>query len=96
MKIRKEYEGFDARKVYEDELRDVSQEVFEDPKGCRCGEVLRGIVDSTDCPLFGTWCTPASPVGPCMVSVEGSCNIEFRYGLGRKKSTSADNCRFRD
>lgn len=79
MKMRDAYEQFDARNTYEDELRDVSQEIFEDPKGCRCGEVLRGLIDSADCPLFGVRCTPTSPVGPCMVSAEGSCNIEYRY-----------------
>ena len=79
MKIKSEYEEFDARKVYEDELKDLSQEEFKDPEGCKCGEVLRGLADSKDCPLFGTRCTPAHPIGPCMVSVEGSCNIEFKY-----------------
>jgi hydrogenase expression/formation protein HypD len=90
MKIREEYERFDARKVYEDELKDVSQGAFEDPRGCRCGEVLRGIVDSTDCALFGKGCTPTHPIGPCMVSIEGSCNIEFKYGLqGKNESIRA-------
>ena len=85
MRMKREYEGFDARKVYEDKLREVSQEAFEEPKGCRCGEVLRGLIDSTDCSLFGTRCTPTQPIGPCMVSVEGSCNIEFKYGPGKKR-----------
>ncbi|MEM2094282.1 MAG: hydrogenase formation protein HypD [Candidatus Bathyarchaeia archaeon] len=79
MKIKGKYDRFDARKVYEDELKDLEFEVFEEPQGCMCGEVLRGLVDSRDCPLFGKICTPTHPVGPCMVSVEGSCNIEFKY-----------------
>ena len=79
MKFKDKYKEFDARKVYEDELKDISQKVFKDPKGCRCGEVLRGFADSTDCPLFGTRCLPTHPIGPCMVSVEGSCNIEYKY-----------------
>ncbi|MBM4020246.1 MAG: hydrogenase formation protein HypD [Planctomycetes bacterium] len=48
--------------------------------GCRCGDVIRGAVEPHDCPLFGNACTPARPVGPCMVSREGSCQAEFRYG----------------
>ena len=47
--------------------------------GCRCGEVLRGVVEPPQCPLFGAACTPAHPVGPCMVSAEGSCAAYYRY-----------------
>jgi hydrogenase expression/formation protein HypD len=49
-------------------------------RGCRCGEVLRGILEPPQCPLFGKACTPAKPVGPCMVSAEGSCAAHYRYG----------------
>lgn len=79
MKIKAAYETIDARKVYEDELEDINQKVFHEPKGCKCGEVLRGLVDPLDCPLFSTECTPTHPIGPCMVSVEGSCNIQHKY-----------------
>lgn len=48
--------------------------------GCRCGDVLRGAIDPHDCPLFGKVCTPAHPIGPCMVSREGSCQAEYKYG----------------
>jgi hydrogenase expression/formation protein HypD len=48
--------------------------------GCRCGDVLRGALEPHDCPLFGKACTPARPVGPCMVSREGSCQAEYKYG----------------
>jgi hydrogenase expression/formation protein HypD len=51
-----------------------------DEHGCRCGDVIRGALEPHDCPLFGTRCTPAHPVGPCMVSREGSCQAEYRYG----------------
>ena len=58
-------------------------EVFEtctqDPKGCRCGDVLRGIMAPNECPLFRKVCTPENPVGPCMVSSEGSCAAYHRY-----------------
>jgi len=50
-----------------------------EPKGCACGEVLRGVLDPADCALFGSRCTPADPVGPCMVSSEGSCAARHRY-----------------
>lgn len=47
--------------------------------GCRCGEVIRGICRPAECPLFGSVCTPADPVGPCMVSGEGACAAAYRY-----------------
>ena len=47
--------------------------------GCRCGQVLKGRITPPQCPLFGKACTPASPVGPCMVSTEGSCAAYFKY-----------------
>lgn len=79
MKLKEEFEEFDARKVYEDELREVSRREFSEPKGCMCSEVLRGLIESTECPLFSEACTPQHPVGPCMVSMEGACNILFKY-----------------
>ena len=48
--------------------------------GCRCGAVLRGVCAPQDCPLFGRACTPADPVGPCMVSSEGACAAAWKYG----------------
>jgi hydrogenase expression/formation protein HypD len=49
--------------------------------GCRCGDVLKGIMPPNKCPLFGAGCTPANPVGPCMVSTEGSCAAYYKYQL---------------
>jgi hydrogenase expression/formation protein HypD len=77
--VRNEFEQYDARKKYQDELEELSSREFAEPKGCRCGEVLRGLVSSQECALFGRQCTPDHPVGPCMVSVEGSCYIEYLY-----------------
>jgi hydrogenase expression/formation protein HypD len=77
--LKKKYEQYDARKRYEDDLQDLQTKEFCEPAGCLCGEVLRGLIASKDCPLFGRQCTPQTPVGPCMVSVEGSCSIEYRY-----------------
>lgn len=47
--------------------------------GCRCGDILRGVLAPPQCPLFGSACTPRDPVGPCMVSSEGACAASFRY-----------------
>jgi hydrogenase expression/formation protein HypD len=77
--LKDEFAAYDARKRYEDDLSTLSGD-YEEPEGCRCGEILRGIVDPDECPLFGTGCTPQHPNGPCMVSREGCCNIMFRYG----------------
>ena len=74
----------DASKKFEDLLEPVRDQEYEEPKGCRCGEMLRGILTSEECPLFGNKCTPETPVGPCMVSREGSCYISFRYRGGRR------------
>lgn len=51
-----------------------------EPKGCRCGEVLRGLRAPSECPLFARGCTPEKPVGACMVSLEGSCAVHYRFG----------------
>ena len=59
----------------------------ETPKGCRCGEVLLGVIIPPECRLFGKACAPSSPVGPCMVSSEGSCAAYYKYG-GKKNSKS--------
>ena len=50
-----------------------------EPAGCRCGEVLKGVIDPPECPLFATACTPTSPVGACMVSSEGTCAAWYRH-----------------
>lgn len=78
-KLKSKYEKYDARKKYEDILAELKDKEFNEPKGCRCGELLRGLITPFECPLFGKICTPDNPVGPCMVSIEGSCNIEYRY-----------------
>ncbi len=50
-----------------------------EPRGCRCGDILRSICTPPDCPLFGRACTPANPIGPCMVSSEGTCAAWHKY-----------------
>ena len=80
--LRRRFEAHDARRRFEDLLRPVEEKEYGEVEGCRCGEMLRGILTSEECPLFGNACTPATPMGPCMVSREGSCYIAHRY---RKK-----------
>jgi hydrogenase expression/formation protein HypD len=80
LRLKDGFKKYDARLKFADELIEVNQMEYKEPKGCRCGEVLRGVIDSKDCPQFGTGCTPDNPIGPCMVSSEGSCNILYKYG----------------
>lgn len=49
------------------------------PNGCRCGEVIRGLVQPKECPMFGKTCFPEKPFGPCMVSEEGACSIQYHF-----------------
>jgi len=79
LELRSEFDEHNARLLHEDLLADLPP-VEEEMKGCRCGEVLRGLIDSQECPAFGKGCSPMRPLGPCMVSREGSCNIRYRYG----------------
>lgn len=58
---------------------DISVPEGQEPKGCACGDVLKGIKVPTDCRLFGKICTPEKPVGACMVSSEGSCAAYYKY-----------------
>jgi len=55
-----------------------------EPAGCRCGDVLKGVIDPPECPLFDGACTPATPVGACMVSSEGTCAAWHRHERFRK------------
>lgn len=72
--LREKYRRFDARFVF-----DISIQPGKEPEGCLCGEVLRGAKIPTDCLFFGKACTPGRPVGPCMVSSEGTCAAYFKY-----------------
>jgi hydrogenase expression/formation protein HypD len=51
-----------------------------DPKACQCGEVLKGVLKPWECKVFGTACTPETPIGTCMVSPEGACAAYYNYG----------------
>jgi hydrogenase expression/formation protein HypD len=72
--IREDYGAWDAARKYELPIFHSKETL-----GCLCGEVLKGRIYPTQCPLFGIRCTPMKPVGPCMVSTEGSCAAYHRY-----------------
>jgi hydrogenase expression/formation protein HypD len=72
--LREELREMDAAFAF-----DVPYEEKAEPPGCLCGEILQGIKKPPDCPLFDTRCTPEDPVGPCMVSSEGSCAAFHKY-----------------
>ena len=72
--LREEFSDFDASKKFS-----ISTEGGEPDLRCRCGDVLRGIIFPDECPLFNKECTPLFPVGPCMVSSEGSCAAFYKY-----------------
>jgi hydrogenase expression/formation protein HypD len=73
--LRPAYARFDAEAAFEFDPGPTVE-----PEGCICGEVLRAVKTPRDCSLFRTVCTPANPVGPCMVSSEGSCAAYYLYG----------------
>ncbi len=73
--LKPEYEAFDAKRVFQ---VDPGETIL--PEGCLCGEIIRGVTRPDACPLFGDVCNPAQPVGPCMVSTEGTCAAYYQYG----------------
>ena len=75
LKLRPEFALFDAEIVF-----NIKTKPAVEPKGCLCGEILRGVKTPADCRLFRKICTPENPVGPCMVSSEGSCSAYYLYG----------------
>ncbi len=75
LKLRAEYADWDAELRYE-----VPGLRVADPKACQCGEVLKGVIKPWECKVFGTACTPETPIGTCMVSPEGACAAYFNYG----------------
>lgn len=80
LRLRAEYAAHDARLAFEVPATAIGSEPSAHHRGCRCGEVLRGVLEPPECPLFRRVCTPAQPVGPCMVSAEGACAAHYRYG----------------
>jgi sugar (pentulose or hexulose) kinase len=74
-RVSEKYAEYDALRKFDPEV-----EPTQEPKGCRCGDVLRGAMSPKECPLFRKVCTPENPVGPCMVSGEGACAAAYHYG----------------
>jgi hydrogenase expression/formation protein HypD len=74
LSIREKYSRHDAAKKF-----DIEVPAAKEPPGCRCAEILRGAAKPPDCKLFRKSCTPRTPVGPCMVSSEGTCAAYFKY-----------------
>ncbi|QQS50182.1 MAG: hydrogenase formation protein HypD [Bacteroidota bacterium] len=74
LKLKPEYNSFEAESLLPLEIAEKPE-----PKGCLCGQILKGQKIPTDCKLFGKTCTPEKPVGACMVSDEGTCAAYFKY-----------------
>ena len=75
LELREKYRRFDALEHF-----GVEMGPDYEPPGCLCGQVIQGRAEPADCPLFARTCTPVSPVGPCMVSSEGTCAAWYKYG----------------
>ncbi len=75
LKLNDAYADFDAELRYEMPGIRVA-----DPKACQCGEVLKGVIKPWECKVFGTACTPETPIGTCMVSPEGACAAYYNFG----------------
>ncbi len=77
LKLKDEFASIDAEAIYE---KILPKEPIDDHKLCICGKILKGEAKPYDCKVFGTACTPSSPLGSCMVSSEGACAAYYRYG----------------
>lgn len=75
LKLRAEFAPWDAELLYA-----VPGVRVADPKACQCGEVLKGVIKPWECKVFGTACTPETPIGTCMVSSEGACAAYYNFG----------------
>ncbi len=75
LQVRDEFAAYDAERIF-----DVPGVRVADPKACQCGEVLKGVIKPWECKVFGTACTPETPIGTCMVSSEGACAAYYNFG----------------
>ena len=78
LKMREEFKEFDIEQIEPIQVESITRKT-----ACRCGDVLRGVINPTKCPLFGKACVPTHAIGPCMVSVEGVCAAWYKYGGSR-------------
>lgn len=76
LRIKEKYKDFDTEARF-----GIHIEPLDIKTPCRCGDVISGKADPADCPLFGSFCTPEDPAGPCMVSSEGACAAAYRYAM---------------
>jgi hydrogenase expression/formation protein HypD len=89
LRLRPEFAPWDAELAF-----DVPGVRVADPKACQCGEVLKGVIKPWDCKVFGTACTPETPIGTCMVSSEGACAAYYNFGrLHREVAVSIGRAR---
>lgn len=89
MKLQKKYAAFDAELKFA-----VPGLKIADPKACQCGEILKGVKKPWECKVFGTACTPETPIGSCMVSSEGACAAYYNFGrLSKVAERSGLNAR---
>ena len=79
LKIKDDYESFDAKKKFQIETQEIPE-----PPGCLCGKILLGKSNPSQCSFFGKTCTPSLPIGPCMVSSEGTCAAWYKYNRGEE------------
>jgi hydrogenase expression/formation protein HypD len=87
LRVRDDYAAFDAERIFE-----VPGVRVADPKACQCGEVLKGVLKPWECKVFGTACTPETPIGTCMVSSEGACAAYYNFGrFSRERIKEASN-----
>ncbi|MBV9313348.1 MAG: hydrogenase formation protein HypD [Pseudonocardia sp.] len=75
LQVRDTYAKYDAERIFS-----VPGVRVADPKACQCGEVLKGVLKPWECKVFGTACTPETPIGTCMVSSEGACAAYYNFG----------------
>jgi hydrogenase expression/formation protein HypD len=75
LKVNRKYAEFDAEERFS-----MPGVRVADPKACQCGEVLKGVIKPWECKVFGTACTPETPIGTCMVSPEGACAAYYNFG----------------
>ena len=84
LKLSESYAEWDAELRY-----DVPGVRVADPKACQCGEVLKGVIKPWECKVFGTACTPETPIGTCMVSSEGACAAYYNFGRFARSAARA-------
>ncbi|MDQ1385873.1 MAG: hydrogenase expression/formation protein HypD [Actinomycetota bacterium] len=84
LKLRPEFAAHDAELRYS-----VPGVRVADPKACQCGEVLKGVIKPWECKVFGTACTPETPIGTCMVSSEGACAAYYNFGRLHREAAVA-------